>query len=171
MTLRTADGGTATLTATHDFEKRQRTHDLTIRDIHTYYVLAGATPVLVHNCGDVYRSDTRDPSEIFDGGFAPKGGNMNLEEHVSGVSGVYTPDSGFVSTTTSKSHALSRKGHTYVIDSRGVSGGIDVNKRIPGNVHANEAEIAVPRAIDSCHIRGCWHETTGEWIPNPNYRE
>lgn len=39
MTLRTADGGTATLTATRDFEKRQRTHDLTIRDIHTYYVL------------------------------------------------------------------------------------------------------------------------------------
>ncbi|GAA2250036.1 hypothetical protein GCM10010145_16760 [Streptomyces ruber] len=146
-------------------------HNLTVSDVHTYYVLAGATPVLVHNCGDVYRSDTRDPSEIFDGGFAPKGDNMNLEEHVAGVSGVYTPDSGFVSTTTSKSHALSRKGHTYVIDSRGASGGIDVNKRIPGNVHANEAEIAVPRAIDSCHIRGCWHETTGEWIPNPNYRE
>jgi RHS repeat-associated protein len=146
-------------------------HNLTVAGEHTYYVLAGATPVLVHNCGDVYRSDTRDPSEIFDGGFAPKGDNMNLEEHVAGVSGVYTPDSGFVSTTTSKSHALSRKGHTYVIDSRGASGGIDVNKRIPGNVHANEAEIAVPRAIDSCHIRGCWHETTGEWIPNPNYRE
>ncbi len=25
--------------------------DLTVNDIHTYYVLAGATPVLVHNCG------------------------------------------------------------------------------------------------------------------------
>ncbi len=99
------------------------------------------------------------------------GDNMNLEEHVAGVSGVHTPDSGFVATTTSKSHALNRKGHTYVIDSRGASGGIDVNKRIPGNVHAGEAEIAVPRAINSCHIRGCWHETTGEWIPNPNYRE
>lgn len=171
MTLRTADGDQVTLATTRQFEKRQLTHDLTLTEIHTYYVLAGATPVLVHNCGDVYRSDTRDPSEIFDGGFAPKGDNMNLEEHVAGVSGVYTPDSGFVSTTTSKSHALSRKGHTYVIDSRGASGGIDVNERIPGNVHANEAEIAVPRTIDSCHIRGCWHETTGEWIPNPNYRE
>jgi RHS repeat-associated protein len=49
MTLRTATGDTATLAATRDFEQRQRTHDLTIRDIHTYYVLAGATPVLVHN--------------------------------------------------------------------------------------------------------------------------
>ncbi|WP_234325274.1 polymorphic toxin-type HINT domain-containing protein [Streptomyces sp. NRRL WC-3626] len=50
MTLRTADGGTATLSDTRAFEQRQRTHDLTIRDVHTYYVLAGATPVLVHNC-------------------------------------------------------------------------------------------------------------------------
>ncbi|WP_345509684.1 polymorphic toxin-type HINT domain-containing protein [Phytohabitans houttuyneae] len=27
-------------------------HDLTVADIHTYYVLAGTEPVLVHNCGD-----------------------------------------------------------------------------------------------------------------------
>ncbi|GLH99934.1 polymorphic toxin-type HINT domain-containing protein [Phytohabitans aurantiacus] len=27
-------------------------HNLTVRDIHTYYVIAGKTPVLVHNCGD-----------------------------------------------------------------------------------------------------------------------
>ncbi|MEU0915691.1 polymorphic toxin-type HINT domain-containing protein [Streptomyces althioticus] len=26
-------------------------HNLTVSDTHTYYVLAGATPVLVHNCG------------------------------------------------------------------------------------------------------------------------
>ncbi|MFD8232663.1 hypothetical protein ACFV20_12350 [Streptomyces sp. NPDC059696] len=68
-------------------------------------------------------------------------------------------------------HAAGARRAACVIDSRGASGGIDVNKRIPGNIHANEAEIAVPRTIDSCHIRGCWHETTGEWIPNPNYRE
>ncbi|WP_307666588.1 RHS repeat-associated core domain-containing protein [Streptomyces sp. V2I9] len=50
MTLRTPDGTTVTLEATRAFDKRQRTHDLTLTDIHTYYVLAGATPVLVHNC-------------------------------------------------------------------------------------------------------------------------
>ncbi|MFI1189963.1 polymorphic toxin-type HINT domain-containing protein, partial [Streptomyces californicus] len=53
VALRTAAGGSATLTATREFEQRQRTHDLTIRDIHTYYVLAGAIPALVHNCGDI----------------------------------------------------------------------------------------------------------------------
>ncbi|MFX4294923.1 polymorphic toxin-type HINT domain-containing protein [Streptomyces bohaiensis] len=169
--LRTSAGTHVQITALTHRTSTATVHNLTVNNLHTYYVLAGAAPVLVHNCGDVYRSDTRDPGEIFDKGFAPKGDNMNLEEHVAGVSGVYTPDSGFVSTTTSKSHALSRKGHTYVIDRRGVSGGIDVNKRIPGNTHSDEAEIAVPGTIDSCHICGCWHETTRKWIPNPNYRE
>lgn len=30
----------------------ERVRNLTIDDIHTYYVLAGKEPVLVHNCGD-----------------------------------------------------------------------------------------------------------------------
>lgn len=45
-----------TITAVHPYEQRQRTHDLTLTEIHTYYVLAGETPVLVHNsngCPDV----------------------------------------------------------------------------------------------------------------------
>ncbi|MGW4229916.1 polymorphic toxin-type HINT domain-containing protein [Streptomyces sp. NPDC004980] len=51
MTLRTPDGDAVTLNALRHFEKRQKTHDLTVADLHTYYVLAGAAPVLVHNCG------------------------------------------------------------------------------------------------------------------------
>ncbi|MER7834305.1 polymorphic toxin-type HINT domain-containing protein, partial [Streptomyces sp. NPDC095602] len=53
MKLRTADGDVAPVTAIRKFDKRQRTHGLTLTDIHTYYVLAGSTPVLVHNCDDV----------------------------------------------------------------------------------------------------------------------
>ena len=30
-------------------------YDLTVDDIHTYYVMAGTTPVLVHNCGGPVR--------------------------------------------------------------------------------------------------------------------
>ncbi|MFJ7990533.1 DddA-like double-stranded DNA deaminase toxin [Streptomyces sp. NPDC096351] len=48
--LRTSAGTYVQITALDRFTKRQRTHDLTIEDIHAYYVLAGATPVLVHNC-------------------------------------------------------------------------------------------------------------------------
>ncbi|MFH8614206.1 polymorphic toxin-type HINT domain-containing protein [Streptomyces sp. NPDC017979] len=51
MRLTTPEGAVALLDDTRYFEKRQRTHDLTIADLHAYYVLAGATPVLVHNCG------------------------------------------------------------------------------------------------------------------------
>lgn len=49
MTLHTPSGDTVEVQANRHFEKRQRTHDLTVEDIHAYYALAGATPVLVHN--------------------------------------------------------------------------------------------------------------------------
>jgi hypothetical protein len=58
MTLRTDKGATVKITAVQQFTKRQRTHDLTIADIHTYYVLAGATPVLVHNSNCQFWSRT-----------------------------------------------------------------------------------------------------------------
>ncbi|MFJ7997949.1 polymorphic toxin-type HINT domain-containing protein [Streptomyces sp. NPDC096310] len=49
MTLLTDDGTTVIVTGNRAFEQRARTYNLTVADIHTYYVLAGATPVLVHN--------------------------------------------------------------------------------------------------------------------------
>ncbi|WP_375546739.1 hypothetical protein [Streptomyces gossypii] len=72
MTLRTPDGDTATLTATRFFTKHQRTHDLTINNTHTYYVLAGQTPVLVHNsnCGGRWKSG-EDYSKPNKNGVAP----------------------------------------------------------------------------------------------------
>ncbi|MGW7642682.1 RHS repeat-associated core domain-containing protein, partial [Streptomyces bobili] len=50
MTLYTPSGDTVEVEANRHFEKRQRTHDLTVTGIHAYYVLAGVTPLLVHNC-------------------------------------------------------------------------------------------------------------------------
>ncbi|WP_250301966.1 ricin-type beta-trefoil lectin domain protein [Streptomyces sp. A 4/2] len=50
--LRTSAGTLVQITAITRFSERQRTHDLTVTGIHAYYVLAGATPVLVHNCGE-----------------------------------------------------------------------------------------------------------------------
>lgn len=47
--LRTPNGDAVEVGAVRHFRKVQRTHDLTINGTHTYYVLAGATPVLVHN--------------------------------------------------------------------------------------------------------------------------
>lgn len=49
MTLRTDDGRTVIVTANRPYTQHTRTYNLTVDDLHTYYVLAGATPVLVHN--------------------------------------------------------------------------------------------------------------------------
>ncbi|MFJ4969323.1 polymorphic toxin-type HINT domain-containing protein [Streptomyces sp. NPDC088755] len=51
MTLLTDAGDTVVVTGNKDFTERARTYNLTVDDLHTYYVLAGSTPVLVHNSG------------------------------------------------------------------------------------------------------------------------
>ncbi|MEV4135448.1 RHS repeat-associated core domain-containing protein [Dactylosporangium sp. NPDC049742] len=55
--------------AVRNFAGAKRMRDLTVANIHTYYVVVGQAPVLVHNCGDI---DTDDgvqgahPKEHFD---------------------------------------------------------------------------------------------------------
>ncbi|MFB6618110.1 ricin-type beta-trefoil lectin domain protein [Streptomyces sp. NPDC056367] len=49
--LRTASGTYVQITAVRRWTAEHATvRNLTVADLHTYYVLAGATPVLVHNC-------------------------------------------------------------------------------------------------------------------------
>ncbi|MFG2719604.1 polymorphic toxin-type HINT domain-containing protein [Streptomyces sp. NPDC048416] len=50
--LRRPDGTALTVTAVRNYAQSATTHNLTVDRLHTYYVLAGAAPVLVHNCGD-----------------------------------------------------------------------------------------------------------------------
>ncbi|GAB2628714.1 RHS repeat-associated core domain-containing protein [Streptomyces capparidis] len=52
-TLLTDNGAVATVRANHAYTKHARTYNLTVDGLHTYYVLAGKTPILVHNanCG------------------------------------------------------------------------------------------------------------------------
>ncbi|MET9411551.1 polymorphic toxin type 24 domain-containing protein [Streptomyces sp. NPDC002935] len=51
MTLRTETGANVAVLAARLFRKQQETRNLTVDGLHTYYVLAGKTPVLVHNDG------------------------------------------------------------------------------------------------------------------------
>ncbi|WP_329179188.1 polymorphic toxin-type HINT domain-containing protein [Streptomyces sp. NBC_01477] len=51
MRLRDDKGHAVPVLAARHFRQQQRTYDLTVDDFHTYYVLVGATPVLVHNLG------------------------------------------------------------------------------------------------------------------------
>ncbi|MFD9744759.1 polymorphic toxin-type HINT domain-containing protein [[Kitasatospora] papulosa] len=49
VTVMTRSGETALIVANEPFVAHARTYNLTVERIHTYYVLAGQTPVLVHN--------------------------------------------------------------------------------------------------------------------------
>ncbi len=49
--LRTSAGTWVQITAVQQRTESTTVYNLTVADLHTYYVLAGATPVLVHNCG------------------------------------------------------------------------------------------------------------------------
>lgn len=60
-TLRTPSGATARIAKVSHWKKFQPAYDLTVNDVHTYYVLAKTTPVLVHNCTDLARAEREFP--------------------------------------------------------------------------------------------------------------
>lgn len=49
--LQSADGRAVTVASVRTFEGATRTYNLTVDSLHTYFVLAGGSSVLVHNCG------------------------------------------------------------------------------------------------------------------------
>ncbi|KEG44406.1 DddA-like double-stranded DNA deaminase toxin [Streptomyces griseorubens] len=51
-TLRTPQNNTAVIAETRDWQGLQDAYDLTVDDLHTYYVSTGTTNVLVHNTGE-----------------------------------------------------------------------------------------------------------------------
>ena len=51
--LLAADGSRSEVVETRRFDAVQRVHNLTVDGIHTYFVVAGSEPILVHNCGDL----------------------------------------------------------------------------------------------------------------------
>ncbi|MET7528811.1 polymorphic toxin-type HINT domain-containing protein [Streptomyces goshikiensis] len=63
-TLLTDDGTTVTVTANRPYSQHATTYNLTVDDLHTYYVLAGTTPVLVHNstCPEYENPGHHDPT-------------------------------------------------------------------------------------------------------------
>ena len=143
------DGQLRPVAATRTSERVQTVYNLTVADIHTYYVLAGDEAVLVHNCGrqTLFRSDTRHPDEIFEEGFVARGDNMDVLERASG----WSTDSGYVATTTSERIAARRGGNVYEVRADGV----DVNAAFPGNPFSHELEIAVPGRIAPECIVSC----------------
>ncbi|MBJ7905112.1 hypothetical protein IF655_17625 [Streptomyces sp. DSM 110735] len=82
--LRTTAGHTLTVTEARNFHHHGITYDLTVGTLHTYYVLAGATPVLVHNCNKnqgIYEfEDQLNPGKTYVG--KTKNFNNRLQDHI-----------------------------------------------------------------------------------------
>jgi RHS repeat-associated protein len=81
--LRQPDGTTVVIRGVRNFHQHSTTYDLTVGTLHTYYVLAGAVPVLVHNCERVigHHPEYRNVAE--------KNGSQYFEipeEHAEGLS-------------------------------------------------------------------------------------
>ncbi|MFG2573360.1 hypothetical protein [Streptomyces sp. NPDC048481] len=116
----------------------------------------------------LYRSENREPEDIFENGFVPKdSSNTDLRHYVA-----EDDPSAFVSTSYHEDIGDEFGGkYTYELD---VPGGIDVNKTLWDHPLAYEEEVAFPGGIRSEYIAGAssYDYGTGErgdFIPNPNY--
>ncbi|MEW2505942.1 polymorphic toxin-type HINT domain-containing protein [Amycolatopsis sp. NPDC047767] len=78
------DHGHVTVAATRLYTAAIITYNLTVDDVHTYYVLAGTTPVLVHNCnknqGRYEFEDQQNPGKTYVG--KTKNFNNRLQDHI-----------------------------------------------------------------------------------------
>ncbi|MEV7413971.1 ADP-ribosyltransferase [Streptomyces sp. NPDC089919] len=104
------------------------------------------------NCKQLYRSDSRPPSVVFESGFEPRdviNGQYDIEQYV-----LVNQPSPFVST--SYDHDLYKtwwkSGWNYYIDA---PGGIDVNQTI-GDTHkwASQVEVAFPGGVATRFVVG-----------------
>lgn len=111
--LQTGNGATVSVVALRPYTAEMVTYNLAVDNLHTYFVLAGATPILVHNCVGgvtVYRGVSRisgqtgehNPAydDAVNGIARPRGGTNTPEMHHLG----YT-DSDFTSWSTSEAAA------------------------------------------------------------------
>ncbi|WP_430792013.1 Hint domain-containing protein, partial [Actinoplanes sp. G11-F43] len=87
--LRTGDGTHVQISAIGHRAANTRVHNVTVAEIHTYYVMAGETPVLVHNANckrKVYRQLSYDDRVRFDKrqGLEPHGTGGSIIDHIAG---------------------------------------------------------------------------------------
>ncbi|MEJ3749690.1 DNRLRE domain-containing protein [Actinomycetes bacterium KLBMP 9797] len=90
--LENADGDLLRVVASRAWTQSQRVHNLTVAGIHTYYVRAGATQVLVHNCGGVYARGVGEAKP------SPKNYDMELENGLVRAQGDRLPNPRGLST-------------------------------------------------------------------------
>jgi len=124
----------------------------------------------------LYRGDSRTSSEIFEKGFVARGTSPDVFSHVNPIGEHWFHDSGYISTSTSKTIAAkypfslmeSASQELFLYEINFQKSGVDVRPHIEeavrsnllhpedAEIYLNEAEIAVPRKIKASDIKGAW---------------
>ncbi|WP_338677871.1 polymorphic toxin-type HINT domain-containing protein [Streptomyces sp. SCSIO 30461] len=128
MMLATADGSRAKVTENRAYTKLVRTYNFTVADLHTYYVLAGTTPVLVHNtCGEIDY------------------GSIGADGRRSGIVAEVTPD--MLGTGGKASRSMDPPG--FVSGANGDARGHLLPKALGGSGNTPENFVRTTAAIDN----------------------
>ncbi|MFJ1910297.1 polymorphic toxin-type HINT domain-containing protein, partial [Streptomyces sp. NPDC088156] len=143
MRLHTADGESVELESTRRFDERQRTHDLTISGIHAYYVHAGETPLLVHNCGEIDY------------------GSIGADERRSGIVAEVTPQ--MIGSGTKATRGIRPPG--FVSGANGDARGHLLPKALGGSGTTPENIVRTTGAIDNGDMR-IFEEEIAEYVTN-----
>ncbi len=77
--LETSAGTWVQISSIRSYTQQQRVHNLTVSDLHTYYVLAGATPLLVHNCGGTFSNSNRTWKNSYGGDLKKQGIDATID--------------------------------------------------------------------------------------------
>jgi Pretoxin HINT domain len=132
--LQQPGGRTAVITGIRLFHTTQTTYDLTINGLHTYYVIAGTTPVFVHNCGNAESAEHA----------------QNAAQHRNGLR----------SSATNEGYNGDSWGTTTVIGVRNLGTG-EISTRVGINGNATEAPNSWPQWAKDAFVPGGGHAKAG----------
>ncbi|MFB8395187.1 DUF5615 family PIN-like protein [Streptomyces yangpuensis] len=104
MTLATAGGTTAIVTDNRAFTDHVKTYNFSVADFHTYYVLAGETPVLVHNRDCATENAAAGMRELLvkEAGFTGNGQRIIVDENMSPKFAAQLRDAGYDARSVSE---------------------------------------------------------------------
>ncbi|MFE5907497.1 ricin-type beta-trefoil lectin domain protein [Streptomyces wedmorensis] len=143
--LRTGSGTYVQIASIERWTAQSATvHNLTVSDLHTYYVVAGASPVLVHNCNEPQAARASEINES-------EPGQANFDIHTTAVLDVDIPGAGVTRLVAGNGEGgLTPAQITALADDEfHVSPDL-----VPGNLHAEQRAILGARLLGGRPLQG-----------------
>jgi Pretoxin HINT domain len=113
-----ATGDIVTVQQVMSFRGDHTMDNLTVEDIHTYYVVPGGTPVLVHNCGGGINEEG-EPCDCNGDPIKEGKATEQVEENNETIEGAYDDAGEYGDTLASAGRAVERGQPTAVVPTRG----------------------------------------------------